>query len=79
MNLLETGDILDARGVPPEMYSLGQDANEAYCVVRDPDGWSVYYSERGNRTDPRMHASEDRACLDLIARVLSEIERDLTW
>jgi hypothetical protein len=63
---------LQRRRVPAIAYSIGRDANEAYCLVRELDGWHVYYSERGNRNSERVHAAESVACQDLLERLLRD-------
>ncbi len=63
---------LQRRAIPEFAYSLGRDENETYCLVGGPDGWHVYYSERGNRNDERVLTSEDAACAELLRRVLND-------
>lgn len=63
---------LRRRKVPSIAYSLGRDEDEAYCLVREPDGWHVYYSERGNRSSERVLDSESAACEELLERVLHD-------
>ena len=55
---------LDAIGVPDDLYSLliGGFQNEAYCLIKNEDGWEVYYSERGEKSDIQQFASESEAC-----------------
>lgn len=79
MDRQELETILQSRGVPQGMYRIGGDADEAYCLVPETNGWLVYYSERGNRNDPQRHASEHDACMDLMTRVLRQFERDAAW
>ena len=54
------------------MYSIGRDENETYCLVQEPDGWHVYYSERGNRNAEKVLASESEACEELARLVLTD-------
>jgi hypothetical protein len=49
-------------GLPPERYVLGQAS----------DGWEVYYSERGERTDLVHFDTEDEACDHLLMRLLRD-------
>lgn len=46
------------------MYSLliGVFPNVAYCLIKNEDGWEVYYSERGEKSDIQQFASESEAC-----------------
>lgn len=61
--------------VPAELVSIGADADDAWCLVRDDsDGapvWEVYWSEQGNRYDWARFTSEHVACFYLFGR--------LTW
>ncbi len=72
MTLVELGAELRRLNVPVFAYSLGRDANESYCLVEGPDGWHVYYSERGNRNSEEVLHSESAACSRLLERVLHD-------
>ena len=39
---------------------------------RRPEGWVVFYSERGGESSLRVHDDEASACADLLARVTGE-------
>jgi len=58
--------------VPADAYSVGSDRDEAYCLIHDGDRWSVYYSERGRRTDEVRHPTEAEACADLVGRLTGD-------
>ncbi len=64
MTVEELKKQLDAIGVPDDLYSLliGGFPNEAYCLIKNEDGWEVYYSERGEKSDIQQFASESEAC-----------------
>lgn len=63
MTLVELETALADSGVPQAAYSLvGGLPNEAYCLEQLPDGWRVYYSERGSRTGVKCFGTEDEAC-----------------
>lgn len=63
---------LQRRKAPGFAYSIGRDENETYCLVQEPDGWHVYYSERGNRNEEAVFASESAACEELLRWVLND-------
>lgn len=63
---------LQRRRVPGFAYSIGRDENETFCLVQEPDGWHVYYSERGNRNMETVFTSESAACEELLRWVLNE-------
>ena len=71
MTVEELKNQLDAIGVPDDLYSLliGGFPNEAYCLIKNENGWEVYYSERGNKRGTRQFASESDACEYLEERV----------
>ena len=65
--------LLDAEGIDPGAYSLdGGMPSETYVLERRPDGWLVYYSERGVRTAETRFESEDEACGHLLELLLRD-------
>ena len=64
---------LDALGVRKGTYSLsGALLDDALGIVRRPEGWIVYYSERGREDVLAVHEDETSACTDLLARLVRE-------
>ena len=63
MTIYELKNILTDLNIPKEYYSLldGGLPNERLCLTYD-GAWSVYYSERGEKTGLRVFISEDEAC-----------------
>lgn len=55
-----------------DVHSIGRDLDERYCLVERPDGWHVYYSERGQRSGLRVFGDEDAACRALLRDVLAD-------
>jgi hypothetical protein len=72
VNVAELARLLVECSIPPHTYSLNQDSDEAHCLVRDGDGWIVYYSQRGHRDYPLTFVDESNACRALIERLLSD-------
>ena len=71
MNRQQLERVLNAFEVRPDAYDLQGDADEAYCIAKEADGWHVFYSERGLRSGDRLFRTEGDACdvlLELIAR-----------
>lgn len=58
--------------VPDSAYSIGHDSNEAYCLIEQPDGWHVYYSERGRRNDERVFSSQADAGVELLRPIRAD-------
>jgi hypothetical protein len=67
MNRTELESILRDRKISPLAYSLGGGLpNEKYTLDQVGSRWSVYYSERGQRSGERIFDSEDEACRYLL-------------
>ena len=48
---------------------FGAHINDMVVIDHIPQGWVVFYSERGSESRLRLHATEDAACRDLLARL----------
>ncbi|MFI2363055.1 hypothetical protein [Promicromonospora sp. NPDC019610] len=72
MTINELRADLQRRQVPELAYSIGRDENESYCLIRERDGWHIYYSERGNRNAETVFASESAACEELLRWLLND-------
>lgn len=67
--------LLDRARVPGNTYHLyGAHLNDAFVMDHRPEGWVVFYSERGGEWSLRAHASEDLACHDLLVRLIRSVE-----
>lgn len=72
-------DWLRAVGVPPEVVSVGAEADDCWCLLRveapegdsNEPGWEVFWREQGNRYDWARFTNEQVACFYLFGR--------LTW
>lgn len=69
---------LEAVGVPPEVVSIGGEADNTWCVLRNEEApedgeatWEVFWREQGNRYDWARFTNEQVACHYLFGR--------LTW
>jgi hypothetical protein len=72
MNRTELEGILAQRKVTPLAYSLGGGLpNERYVLDQESDGWAVYYSERGQKSNKLVFETEDQACRYLL-KVLTD-------
>lgn len=70
---------LEVIGVPPEVVSVGSEADNAWCLVRGEqpeaaDGppaavWEVFWREQGNRYDWASFTHEQVACHYLFGRL----------
>lgn len=75
MNRVELAQKLEHRNIDSTMYSLdGGLPNEAYCLGKDNDRWETYYSERGNKSELKVFASEEEACNYFYAWFLESLQ-----
>jgi hypothetical protein len=63
--------VLAREGVSERAYHLyGAHVSDAVVMDNRPEGWVVFYTERGDESSLRVHATEAGACQDLLERVL---------
>jgi hypothetical protein len=64
---------LDAEGVSPSVYSIGEPLNlEAYCIVETSSGWQVFFYERGIKNDPALFPAFTDAAAYFLELVLGD-------
>ncbi len=68
MRLAEAVAQLRSAGVPDGFYVTdgGLGAGECVGIEPAPNGWSIYYSERGRKTPLETCPDEDAACQALL-------------
>jgi hypothetical protein len=69
------GRWLAAVGVPAEFVSIGVEADNTWCLVRDEQSgdepsWEVFWREQGNRYDWARFTNEQVACHYLFGRLV---------
>ena len=77
MNAETVAQWLETVGVPVGVVSIGSEADDAWCLVRDDatageDGepeWEVFWREQGNRYDWARFTNEQVACFYLFGRL----------
>ena len=75
MNAATVAEWLDAIGVPLDVVSIGEEADNAWCLVpagEGPEGgveWEVFWREQGNRYDWARFTNEQVACFYLFGRL----------
>ena len=73
---MDRTDLIEAaerEGIRSSAYSLdGGLPAEQYVLALEEEGWSVYYSERGQRTDEVHFDTEHEACDYLLVRLVSD-------
>lgn len=80
MNVESIRDWLCAVGIPPEVVSIGAEADNTWCLLREPGrpaddphasgGWEVFWREQGNRYDWARFDNEQVACHYLFGRLV---------
>lgn len=64
---------LDAVGIREGAYHLyGAHLHDAVVMDRRPEGWVVFYSERGGEYSLKIHSDEASACVDMLSRLISD-------
>jgi len=64
---------LESLGVREGTYNLfGAHLEDAMVMDRRPEGWVVFYSERGGEYSLTVHSDEASACADMLSRLGSE-------
>jgi hypothetical protein len=76
LNVETVAGWLEAAGVPPQVVSIGAEADNAWCLLRaDPADtgsgpeWEVFWREQGNRYDWARFTNEHVACFYLFGRL----------
>ena len=72
--------ILISEGFRGSSYSLTDGyADEALCIRQEPEGWSVFYSERGLETGKTLFSNEAAACQKFLEMMRSDPTTKLSW
>lgn len=74
MNIDALKDALRRANIDERFVSLdGSARDESLVLEHEPVmGWTVYYSERGQRTGERTFRSEDQACQFILDKLSSD-------
>jgi hypothetical protein len=70
---------LEELDADPATYRVGEVADDAWCLVHEDDGWSVFWSERGARHNAVTFETADQAAAYLLGTLLivpSRMRRD---
>jgi hypothetical protein len=54
---------------PADSYAIGKINDEALCLVDENGSWSIFYSERGLRTEAQRFSDENSACDAFLQRL----------
>ncbi|MDA1358663.1 hypothetical protein O1R50_03460 [Glycomyces luteolus] len=64
---------LQEAGVNETTYWLdGGLPSERYTLEERPEGWAIYYAQRGERAYEEVFASEEEACNAFFERIMSD-------
>jgi hypothetical protein len=68
MNVETLPEWLTKIGVPDDVVSIGEEADQRWCVITE-DGYEVFWQEQGNRYDWARFDDESVACHYLFGRL----------
>ncbi|MEU7478897.1 hypothetical protein AB0A63_23125 [Lentzea sp. NPDC042327] len=68
MNVETLPEWLTRIGVPDDVVSIGEEADQRWCVLTE-DGYEVFWQEQGNRYDWARFDDESVACHYLFGRL----------
>ncbi len=57
-------------GAEPAVYRVGEVADDTWCLLREGDDWTVFWSERGARHNEVRFGTADRAAAYLLGTLL---------
>ncbi|MBS9439907.1 hypothetical protein EAE91_22995 [Photorhabdus noenieputensis] len=60
---------LSSMKIPKDSYSIDSIENESLCLIKDGILWSVFYSERGQRSGEEHFNQEEAACKAFLQRL----------
>jgi hypothetical protein len=60
--------------IPHDSYSIDFEKNESICLMNDGMLWVVFYSERGQKTEPKYFVDEEEACDNFFSRLKVMLE-----
>lgn len=65
----ELTNLLIDMNLPKSSYSIDCDKNESLCFIYDGFLWVIFYSERGQKTEPEYFSDEEVACEAFLFRL----------
>lgn len=66
---------LERLGFAERDYAIGKSSEDKICVIKEGDGWAVFYVERGKRCDEVSFDSETVACTYMLGLFAEGIAR----
>jgi hypothetical protein len=77
MNTEEMIAIFENNSVPEYYYTVrGLGGGECYGIQCESGCWSIYYSERGNKTIVSSYDNEDSVCISLMDKINKMMKDD---
>ncbi|HKN02852.1 MAG TPA: hypothetical protein VJY31_02785 [Buttiauxella sp.] len=67
---IELINMLHKNNIPEYCYSIDNEKNESLCLLQENGKWIIFYSERGERSDPEYYDSEEVACTNFFKEVI---------
>ncbi|MBM7770081.1 hypothetical protein JOD54_000285 [Actinokineospora baliensis] len=71
MNTESIVGLLASIGMPADVVSIGEEADNTWCLLHHPEhgSWEVFWREQGNRYDWASFNNEQVACHYLFGRL----------
>jgi hypothetical protein len=71
LNTSQLLSILDTAGMDPRDYRVLRDGTDDGLYLLHEEGrWTIFWSERGGRSDVEHYDSEDEACVTFLRRIM---------
>ncbi|XTZ39047.1 hypothetical protein ACQYRI_03080 [Salmonella enterica] len=58
--------ILKKNRYSADSYSIDEVKNESLCMLEEHGCWVIFYSEKGQRSDPKYYDNETDACSEFL-------------
>lgn len=62
-------EYLKENNTPQESYSINEVKDESLCIIENNNMWSIFYSERGLRTEETIYKDKSTAINHFLSRL----------
>ena len=74
MDLNKLKEYLQENNIPQDSYSINEINNESLCIIENNSRWSIFYSERGLRTEEYIYKDKSAAINHFLDRLSKNIK-----
>ncbi len=68
-------DLASLAGIPSDSYCVGEEVDDALCLIETETGFEVFHSAAGSRHELQVFATEEAACFYLFGVLAAEAVR----